>query len=183
MPKAILNAKHEKFAGLVASGLSLAEAYRGAGYGGKDTTIWPEASKLAKAPKVATRIVELRSALTPQRRAIIVTQASVTAMLAAAYEDAMLLGQPGAATQAAMGIAKLHGLLVDRFEDVTRKPGRSPDVPVEIEVEHWVNEITKGLPSPAATEPPGDSRGMRTGPSSPPPGRASGQDRPGGSDP
>src|SRR6187399_1973491 len=152
-----LTPKQEQFARLLATGLTQADAYRQAGFKSTGPHVHENASTLAKVEKVSKRVAEFRRNLMPAAvRAIVVTQASVTAMLAAAYEDAMQLGQPGAATNAAMGIAKLHGLLVDKFEDVTRKPGRSPDVPVEIEVEHWVNEITKGLPSPAATEPPGD---------------------------
>ena len=39
---------------------------------------------------------------------------------------ALSLGQAGAAVAASMGRAKLCGLLIDRREDVTRRPTRPP---------------------------------------------------------
>ena len=45
---------------------------------------------------------------------------------------ALSLGQAGAAVAASMGRAKLCGLLVDRREDVTRRPTRDPDAPAEV---------------------------------------------------
>jgi hypothetical protein len=49
--------------------------------------------------------------------------------------------QAGAAAAASMGRAKLCGLLVDRREDVTRRPTRDPDAPAEVAVEVWLREI------------------------------------------
>jgi len=69
-------------------------------------------------------------------------------MLASVFENATKDKQHGAAATAAMGMAKLHGLLVDKTEDVTRRAARSPDAPIEIDVEHWLTEQTS-LPSPA----------------------------------
>ena len=39
-----------------------------------------------------------------------------------------------------MGRAKLCGLLIDRREDVTRRPSRDPDPPAEVAVEVWLRE-------------------------------------------
>jgi hypothetical protein len=42
---------------------------------------------------------------------------------------------------AKMGRAKLCGLLIDRREDVTRRPTRDPDAPAEVAVEVWLREV------------------------------------------
>ena len=49
------------------------------------------------------------------------------------------VGDPPNATP--MGRAKLCGLLVDRREDVTRRPTRDPDAPAEVAVEVWLREV------------------------------------------
>ena len=54
---------------------------------------------------------------------------------------ALSLGQAGAAVAASMGRAKLCGLLVDRREDVTRRPTRDPDEPAEVAVEVWLRQV------------------------------------------
>ena len=53
-----------------------------------------------------------------------ITVQSVTQMLVAAFELSITEGQSGAATQTAMGLAKLHGFLVDRqqVDAVIHKP-------------------------------------------------------------
>jgi len=78
---------------------------------------------------------------------MIVTASTITDMLARTYDAATKDKQHGAAATAAMGLAKVHGLLVDKTEDVTRRAARSPDAPIEIDVEHWLTEQT-ALPSP-----------------------------------
>ena len=54
---------------------------------------------------------------------------------------ALSLGQAGAAVAASMGRAKLCGLLVDRREDVTRRPTRDPGAPAEVAVEVRLREV------------------------------------------
>ena len=49
-----------------------------------------------------------------------VTVDSLTEQLQAAYDEAKSNGQSGAMVQATMGIAKIHGMLVDRTEDLTK---------------------------------------------------------------
>ena len=49
-----------------------------------------------------------------------VSRESVTQQLNTAYEQAKDNGQPAAMVQASMGIAKVHGLLVDKTEDGTK---------------------------------------------------------------
>ena len=58
-----LTAKQEAFAQGIADGLGQADAYRMAydAEGMKDESIYPQASKLIKNPKIATRVAELKS--------------------------------------------------------------------------------------------------------------------------
>lgn len=58
-----LTAKQEAFAQAIADGLGQADAYRMAynAEGMKDSSVYPQASKLMKNPKVATRIGELKT--------------------------------------------------------------------------------------------------------------------------
>jgi hypothetical protein len=72
-------------------------------------------------------------------------------MLADTYAAATADKQHGAAATAAMGIAKLHGLLVEKHEDVTRRATRDPAAPKEIDVDHWVTEQRAAL-SPAVDD-------------------------------
>ena len=63
MTQAKLTAKQEAFAQGIADGLGQADAYRMAydAEGMKDESIYPQASKLIKNPKIATRVAELKS--------------------------------------------------------------------------------------------------------------------------
>jgi len=148
-----LNAKQEMFAQRVASGDSLAEAYRQAGYEATGEALYVNATTLSKKAKVALRIDQIVLA---RQRAVTATQMvtaqTITNMLMETYRAGLDLKQVGAAATAAMGLAKLHGLLVDKTEDVTRRAARSPDAPVEIEVESWLIEqgvdLSNGAPSP-----------------------------------
>jgi phage terminase small subunit len=91
------------------------EAYRRA-YDAKNMqadTIAKRAHELLANGKITGRLNELRA---EYRRVHDVTVASMTAELEEAREAAMAAGQASAAVQATMGIAKLHGLLVDKRE-------------------------------------------------------------------
>lgn len=126
--------------------LSHREAYKQAGYSvvnAKAADV--SATQLAKLPKLLLRLQEMEQAVVISDK---VTIQTVTQMLVDVYQDGRKYKQVGAAATAAMGIAKLHGLLVDRVEDVTRKPARHPDAPLEIEVEHWLTDHGL-LPAPA----------------------------------
>ena len=144
-----LTAKQEIFAQNLMKGMSQRDAYRLAGFSsaGKNA-IDANASRLISADKFQARLDEMQQAKLISEK---VTAHSVTLMLAQVYEDARKYRQIGAAATAAMGIAKLHGLLVDRVEDITRRPTRDPDAPIEIEVEHWLT--AQGLLPGPASEP------------------------------
>ena len=76
-----------------------------------------------------------------QAQASKITAERLLAELEEARSLALSLGQAGAAVAASMGRAKLCGLLVDRREDVTRRPTRDPDAPAEVAVEVWLREV------------------------------------------
>ena len=89
----------------------------------QDSTIWEAASRLMAHSKVAARIKQLSAASAKRHET---TVDSLTEELRAASKLAHANGQAGAAVQAVMGKAKLHGLLVDKHEDVTQPDDMSP---------------------------------------------------------
>jgi len=141
------------FAQRLANGDTQAQAYREAGFNATGDRVYPLSSKLAKQAKVRARVDVIRGQLDRARASMkIVTAHTISEMLTEVYRAGLDLKQVGAAATAAMGLAKLHGLLVDKTEDVTRRAARSPDAPVEIEVESWLIEqgidLSGGAPSP-----------------------------------
>ena len=78
-------------------------------------TVHEAASRLANSCKVAARTNVVQATLAEQTEA---TVERITEMLNAAYDAAIASGQPGAAVSAAMGIAKVHGLLVEKRQTV-----------------------------------------------------------------
>ncbi len=79
----------------------------------KNETVWRRAVELFDNGKVAARLEALQA---EHRRVHDVTIESLTKELEEARTLAIANGQASAAVQATMGIAKLHGLLVDRSE-------------------------------------------------------------------
>ena len=135
----LLNARQEAFARNIAEGLCQREAYRSAGYAPtSDNATDANASRLLRHDKVQSRVRELQAA---QAEASQITAERLLAELEEARSLALSLGQAGAAVAASMGRAKLCGLLIDRREDVTRRPTRDPDAPAEVAVEIWLREI------------------------------------------
>lgn len=140
-----LTHRQEAFAHHVARGMPLGEAYRLAGYKASGNHVFENASKLAKMTKVLTKVDQVRTEIAEARMnalaaTMIVTAQTVGSMLTDVFKNATKDKQHGAAATAAMGLAKLHGLLVDKTEDVTRRAARSPDAPLEIDVESWLTE-------------------------------------------
>ena len=123
----------------IAEGRSQREAYQRAGYTpASDSVADVNASRLLRHAQVQSRVRELQAA---QAQASQITAERLLAELEEARSLALSLGQAGAAVAASMGRAKLCGLLVDRREDVTRRPTRDPDAPAEVAVEVWLREI------------------------------------------
>lgn len=133
-----LTTKQERFAQAYVETGNASEAYRRAydAENMKDTAVHVNASKLLKNTKVALRLDEL------QRRAQKrhdITIDTLTEMLKADRDLAREIEQPSAAVSAVMGLAKIHGLILDkaqisgdednpivtRVELVPVEPGRS----------------------------------------------------------
>lgn len=109
-----LSEQQERFCRLIIEGRSQRDAYLGAGYKPtNDNAADAAASRLLSAVKVQTRISELRAPVTKRMQ---ITLESVTEMLREDRELARQNNQVGAAVAAAMGIAKLHGLVIDKAE-------------------------------------------------------------------
>ena len=121
-----LTQKQEAFARAVVEIGNQGEAYRRvyAAENMTDNSVYVEACRLMQNPKVAHRVDELR-AQAAQRHEI--TLEKLTEMLAATEKQAEELQQPGARTQAIMGLAKLHGLIVDQRRDLTPRDQKQID--------------------------------------------------------
>ncbi len=107
-----------------------------AGYRSRGNSAETKASRLVRNGKVRVRLANLQ---TEHANASNVTVKSITKMLIPAYELAITEKQTGAATQAAMGLAKLHGFLVDRqqIDAVVHKPSRDPTDRTDMSLEEW----------------------------------------------
>ncbi len=106
-----LNAKQERFCEEYAVDSNGAQACIRAGYSPKAAK--EQASRLLTKANVRDRIAELQA---QHRARLDVTVESLTAELEEARALAIKKGHASAAVQATMGIAKLHGLLIDRAE-------------------------------------------------------------------
>jgi hypothetical protein len=132
--------KQEQFLILVVDGMPAQRAY--ATVYGQDknaNTCAASASKMLNQPKVLARRQELIAAkMAAQPMGV----PFLTGELIAVAGEARALGQGSAAVQALMGVAKLHGLLVDRVQaDVlVRKPSASPESPDDLSAEEWLNQ-------------------------------------------
>ncbi len=108
------NARHEAYAQARASGMSIDDAYVEAGFSRNSGN----AARLNGKESVASRVREIQAASAEKAE---ITAADLSAQLEALREKAEASGQMGAAVQAVMGRAKLHGLIIDKAEvkDVT----------------------------------------------------------------
>ena len=90
------------------------------------------------------RIAQLKAYEAAAQR---VSLQSLTEMLAATYRSATAdKQQSAAASQAAMGIAKLHGYLVDKHQvdAIVRRPSINPDSPDAMTEDAWLAEFGVG---------------------------------------
>lgn len=108
-----LTAKQEAFVQAYLKVGNQRQAYRAAYSAGKmsDAAVDVEACELLKTPKVALRVKELQERTAKRTE---VTVETVQKKLEAAYLLAVAEKQTGAAVAAAMGMAKLHGLIIDQ---------------------------------------------------------------------
>ena len=72
-----------------------------------------------------------------------ISVASVTKMYVAIYDKAMANDDLGPATAAVTGIAKLHGLVIDRqqIEAVIRKPSFDPNADATMSEAEWFEQF------------------------------------------
>ena len=118
--------------------------------GWSDEAVWCAASKLMSNAKVQQRIEELQQAAQKRHD---VTVDSLTDDLRAAYDLAKKNDQSAAMTQAALGIAKLHGMLVDKQQQLEpRTVDMTPDA-LDEELER-VRAKLAALERPAGSEVP-----------------------------
>lgn len=108
------NRKQELYAQGLARGEPQMKAYENAGYKPLESA----ASRLASQVKVLARVRELQAASAERAE---VTAAELSDQLEDIRKKALEANQMGAAAQAVMGRAKLHGLIIDKAEvkDVT----------------------------------------------------------------
>lgn len=130
--------KEEAFCILVADGLPLAIAFKRAGFDAKDKAC--SALQLYKAQRIQERIsaiIKHRAATPP------VSLPEITDMMKRVYAGSIHDCEYTPAYNAAFGLARLYGLVVDRAQlDVVRRPSREPDAPSEMALGQWI----EGLP-------------------------------------
>ncbi|MEE8499353.1 MAG: terminase small subunit, partial [Kiloniellales bacterium] len=106
-----MNPKQRRFAEEYVIDSNATAAARRAGY--SERTAKQQGSRLLTNVDVQVAIQGLHAEL---RERVVVSVESVTAQLNDAYDQAASNGQASAMVQASMGLAKLHGFLVDKVE-------------------------------------------------------------------
>jgi hypothetical protein len=82
-------------------------------------------------------------------------------MMKRVYVGAIHDTEYGAAYNAAFGLARLHGLVVDRAQlDVIRRPSREPDAPAEQALSSWIAELPPYNHGPQGPGPLGEGPGL-----------------------
>lgn len=149
----LANEREETFVTLVCDGMSLAEAFRVAGFRAGSqmdpTRLWRKEGLQER----AKAILRARAATGA------VTLPEVTNMLQRVFAGALQACDYSPAHNAAFSLARLYGLVIDRAQvDVLRRPSRDPDAPAEQALSSWVQSLP-ALPSPQ----PGGSQGPDLG--------------------
>jgi hypothetical protein len=133
--------KQEQFLLLVLDGQPASRAYAHV-YGQDKSKAVCEVSgsRLLSKARVQQRKSELLAA---RHAASPISAAFLTGELLATAAESRALGQGSAAQACYMGVAKLHGLIVDRVQaDVlVRKPANNPDSPDEMTAEAWLSDF------------------------------------------
>lgn len=134
------NSRHEKFAQEIAKGTAIGEAYVLAGYDGENASAAAaSASRLLKTAKIQHRVSELLNQ--GATRALVSVQ-KVLEKLEKAYDLAKKLDQPSAMVTAAMGQAKVAGIIIEKKE--VGAPGDFKQVPDD-RLEDFIISETKDL--------------------------------------
>ena len=122
--------KQQRFAEEYVIDSNATQAAIRAGY--SEHTAKSQGQRLLTKVDVAAAIQGMQAEL---RERTAVTVESISDQLDAAYEQAKDNGQAAAMVQACMGLAKLHGLLIDKTENVTKAIDMTPAA-LEAELEH-----------------------------------------------
>lgn len=132
----LVNARYERFAQNLATGMAQHAAYTKAGFILKPGGHRTDCSKLAHKPEIEDRVKEL---LERQAKRLDVTIDTLVAELDLMFKLALATKQPSAGVGATMGKAKLLGLVVDKVETETtvRRPMRSPGSDKTMSMEEW----------------------------------------------
>lgn len=129
-----LQHRHRLFAEAYVQGMSKKDAYLAAGFSGKFTG-GPQA--LLARPEIKHLIEQVRMR---QRYRLRVTMETLTRDLRDAMDLARASDNASAFVQAVMGLAKLHGFLVEKFEGdihLIPKPALRPGTDVLLSPEEW----------------------------------------------
>ena len=146
-----LTAKQRNFARAVVAEGNQAEAYRQAykAQGSTNETVRSEASRLMADPHIAATVQKEQDKASQR---LDVTVDSLTDKLRETYDDAKDHGQHSVQVASIMGQAKLHGLLVDRTEDVSKAQDMTA-VELEGELERLQDELDALQDAPTADLP------------------------------
>lgn len=138
----LIKDKEEAFCILIADGVPVAMAFRKAGFSAKGNS----ALALYSQPRIQERIsaiVKARAATAP------VSLPEITDMMKRVYAGSIHDCEYTPAYNAAFGLARLYGLVVDRAQlDVVRRPSREPDAPSEMALGQWIEQLPSLPPGP-----------------------------------
>jgi len=132
-----LTDRQEQFCQQIAGGSSYTKAYRTV-YGASQRQAESNGSRMMRSDRVQARIAQIRADNAATQR---VTLPFLTAGLRRAGDLAERTGQASAMSQSYMGIAKLHGFLIDRqqVDLLVRKPSAEPSSPDEMDETEWLS--------------------------------------------
>lgn len=137
-----LTLKQEKFAVAAVETGNISEAYRQS-YNITNMasdTVHIAAYRVSIKPLVQARIKELQAQWASQRQEeLCITEAKISAMLMEDRDLAVKVGQAGAAVSATMGLAKLHGLIVDRSKN--DNTNRAVDEFTDAQIDAVIREV------------------------------------------
>ena len=149
--------KQEKFCQVYVETGNASEAYRQAydAENMKSQTINQRAHDLMTNGKIKVRIETLMS---DARERHDITMDSITGQLMQDRGYAIQFGQAGAAVSASVAMAKLHGLIVDKREDVTnRRTVKEIDAAIDLLIRNAREGTTSGSAGRAGHVDPGDT--------------------------
>ena len=128
--------KEECFCLLLADGIPVSIAFRRAGFTAKGSN---SALALFRAQRIQDRVSAIFKA---RANSPPVTLPEITDMMKRVYVGAIHDAEYTPAYNAAFGLARLYGLVVDRAQlDVIRRPSREPDAPAEQALSSWIAEL------------------------------------------